>query len=177
VYNKLGYIFVMSTTRRPHDDQNYWNVIFSLFFICVLFVALWGIYRKFNSFPRSIPILDAFLLAFAAFRITRLVVYDKITRFFREWFVDAKEISHEGRVWVELTPVGRGFRHTVYDLLTCPWCVGLWSGLIVSYCLLYVPVGMVRGPLFGCVRGRFTPAALCKWVGLAGREPQTQRLH
>ena len=131
----------MSTTRRLKEDQNYWNMIFSGFFICVLFAALWAVYREFNSFPRSIPVLDALLLAFAAFRITRLVVYDKITRFFREWFVESREVSHEDKVWVEFRPVGHGFRNTMSDLLTCPWCVGLWSGLISSYVYFMYPWG------------------------------------
>ncbi len=129
----------MSTTRRLKEDQNYWNVIFSVFFICVLFLALWMLYRQLNSFPRSIPVFDAVLLAFASFRITRLVVYDKITRFFREWFVTKREVSQGDIDWVELSPLGRGFRHTMYDLLGCPWCVGLWSGLISCFFYFMYP--------------------------------------
>jgi hypothetical protein len=131
----------MSTTHRPKDDQNYWNIIFSVFFFCVVVVALWRLYSNFNTFPDGIAVFDAILLAFAAFRLTRLVVYDKITRFFREWFVEARDITHEGKTYVELRPIGHGFKHTIHDLLNCPWCVGLWAGLIVSYVYFMYPWG------------------------------------
>lgn len=122
-----------SPTRRPHEDQNLWNFIFSIFFVLVLVGALWAIYTNRGSWPTSISIFDAFLLVCAAFRITRLVVYDKITRFFREWFVHKTIVEHAGSKWVEMRPVEDGFRQTMADLLVCPWCVGLWSGLVVSF--------------------------------------------
>ncbi len=131
----------MSTTHRVHDDQNYWNMIFSVFFFCVLVVALWSIYKEFSSFPRSLSWLEVTMLSFASFRITRLVVYDKITRFFREWFVDKREVVYEGTRVVELTSPKDGFRQTIHDLLACPWCVGLWAGLISSYVYIMYPWG------------------------------------
>ncbi len=121
-------------TKRQKEDQNVWNFFFSLFFVGALVFCLYVLYSVHGQFPSSITFLDVALLSFAAFRITRLVVYDKITRFFREWFVSKKEVEENGVVWVELMPLPSGFRRTLHDLLQCPWCVGLWAGLIASFC-------------------------------------------
>ncbi len=82
----------------------------------------------------SVPPFDAVMMAFAAFRITRLIVYDKIARWFRELFADTREFEKDGVTWIEIKPYGSGFRHTVHDLLQCPWCIGVWSALVVVFC-------------------------------------------
>lgn len=119
-------------TYREPEDQNLWNLLFSVFFLGVLIAVLYSIWKVRGGFPTSAPVLDIVLMMFATFRVTRLVVYDKITRWFRELFVDKQHIEREGSVQVELRPFGKGIRHTIHDLLQCPWCIGIWSGLIVA---------------------------------------------
>ena len=64
----------------------------------------------------SVPPFDAVMIALATFRITRLVVYDKIMRWFRDLFEN-----------------GAGPLHTIRDLLQCPWCIGIWASLSVVF--------------------------------------------
>ncbi len=118
---------------RPKEDQNFWNFLFSVFFIIVLVAGLWAMQDMRGGFLTAVPVFDAVMMAFAAFRITRLVVYDKITRWFRELFARRTEIERGGVVYVEITPYASGFRNTVYDLLNCPWCIGIWSSAIVVF--------------------------------------------
>ena len=120
---------------RPKEDQNFWNFVFSVFFVLVLIGALLLIKAVRGSFLVSVDPFDAVLMAFASFRITRLVVYDKITRWFRELFVQRRVFGKDNQTYVEITTFGKGFRHTIYTLLGCPWCIGIWSGLavMVSY--------------------------------------------
>lgn len=120
-------------TQRPKEDQNMWNFLFSVFFIFVLVFAVWAIRDSNGGFPTSIPVFDFALLALAAFRITRLIVYDKIARWFRELFADTREFEEAGVAFVEIKPYGIGIRHTIHDLLQCPWCIGVWSALIVTF--------------------------------------------
>jgi hypothetical protein len=124
---------MQSTQIRPKEDQNFWNFVFSIFFIFVLIGALLLMRALRGGFLVSVPPFDAIMMAFAAFRITRLIVYDKITRWFRELFVQTKEIERDGKKWVEIIPFNQGFRHTVYDLLQCPWCIGFWAALAVVF--------------------------------------------
>lgn len=88
--------------------------MFSVFFLLVLAGALWWLYVINGALPQSIPVFDAILLALASLRLTRLIVYDKITLWFRALFARG-----EGPVAV------------MRDLLSCPWCVGFWAALAV----------------------------------------------
>lgn len=128
-------------TKRPKEDQNFWNFLFSLFFIVVLVAAAWYMQEARGGHLVYVPVFDAFILAFAAFRITRLVVYDKISRWFREWFMDRHEFEKDGKTWVEVRPFPKGFRHTVGDLLQCPWCIGVWASLVVVFVYFVFPWG------------------------------------
>ncbi len=125
--------------HRPKEDQNFWNFIFSVFFVIVLAAAVWEMRELRGGFLVSVPPFDAFMMAFATFRITRLVVYDKIARWFRELFADRREYEKDGVVWVEVRPYGSGFRHTIHDLLLCPWCIGIWAALAVMFFYFVFP--------------------------------------
>ena len=96
-------------------SENFWNFIFSVFFIFILIVALWYMKSVRGFYLGSVNPFDALLLALASFRVTRLVVYDKISRWFRDIF-DGTE---------------SGLAHTIHDLLACPWCIGFWSALVL----------------------------------------------
>ena len=99
-----------------HKVQNGWNFAFSVFFAAVLVLAVWYL-GSVGRLPATVPVWDAVLMAFATFRISRLIVYDRIARWFRELF------ARNG-----------GFFETIRDLLECPWCVGVWASLIVLFC-------------------------------------------
>jgi hypothetical protein len=120
--------------HRLKEDQNFWNFVFSAFFIGVLVAALWAMKEIRGGFLVSVPPFDGLLLALASFRITRLVVYDKIARWFRELFVHRRVYEKDGQTWVEIAPHRSGLMRTVSDLLQCPWCIGIWSSLIVVFC-------------------------------------------
>jgi hypothetical protein len=124
---------------RQKEDQNIWNFVLSLFFIGVLGASIWAIREGTGSYPSTIPVFDALVLSLAAFRITRLMVYDKIARWFRELFADTRRFEEGGASYVEVKPYGSGFRHTLYDLLQCPWCIGVWSALVVTFFYFMYP--------------------------------------
>jgi len=120
---------------RAKENQNLWNFILSIFFLAIVTIALWEVWGEHGSFPHSVSLFDATLMALAAFRVTRLMVYDKITRWFRELFVQKKYLVDEsGDEYVELIPYESGLLHTLHDLLGCPWCIGFWSSLVIVFC-------------------------------------------
>lgn len=130
-------------TYRRREDQNLWNFFFSVFFLMVLIAALYLIRYVRGGFPSSLPWLDLVLMAFATLRITRLIVYDKISRWFRELFMEKRCIEKQGSEWIELRPFEWGIRHTVYELLQCPWCISVWGALAVVLCYFIFPWGWV----------------------------------
>lgn len=126
--------------KRPKEDQNFWNFLASVVFVVALIVAMhevWGEHG--GAFPHAVPVFDAILMAFASFRITRLIVYDKIARWFRELFAKREEYVEDGVTYVRISSYQYGLRHTIYDLLQCPWCIGFWSALVIAFCYFIFP--------------------------------------
>jgi len=129
----------MVVTSRPKEDQNTWNILFSAFFVTALVGALYYMWSVYGAFPQTVPVFDAILMSLAAFRVTRLVVYDKITRWFRELFVEKIEFQKDGVTWVDIRSPHQGFFGTVHDLLGCPWCIGFWSAIVIAFSYFMFP--------------------------------------
>ena len=100
-----------------------WNVLLSVFFALLMVLGITWLVSE-NLIFYDIPTRDLFLITLAIFRLIRLFSYDVITKFIRDWFMDAKENS---------------FRHTVGALLNCPWCTGLWFSFIVVFFYFATP--------------------------------------
>ena len=111
-------------------DQYFWNIVFSLFFVSLVvsgtvIVQSVGIHNF-----HDIPLSDAIIITLATFRFTRLMVYDKITAFFREQFYNAKTLRGGA---VVLEKPARGPRRTLADLLSCPWCISVWGAATILF--------------------------------------------
>lgn len=117
-------------------DQYVWNFVFLIFFLVVVWVEL-GLLQKYGYRPvYSVTIADTVLITLASFRVIRLVVYDRIFGFFREQFWDVNLV--EGGEIV-LTKPPRGPRRTIADLLSCPWCFGMWAAAMVTFFYFLTP--------------------------------------
>ena len=125
---------------RLKDDQNYWNLVFSVIFAFLLVLSIWSFYHKYGGVPAVISPFDMILISLAIFRITRLFVYDKITQFFRDYFMNSREIAGaDGLAYIERRPYRGGPLRTISDLLSCPWCIGMWASLFVVYFYYTLP--------------------------------------
>ena len=102
---------------------DWWNIFFTVVFIALVYVAFEAATLS-GVTPQSVSVWDAFLMTLATFRLTRLVVYDAITRWIRNFFADAKEYTFLG---------------TVKTLINCPWCIGLWFAVIVAAAYFATP--------------------------------------
>ncbi|OGG47310.1 hypothetical protein A2671_00625 [Candidatus Kaiserbacteria bacterium RIFCSPHIGHO2_01_FULL_49_13] len=121
------------------DEQNLWNFLFLLFFIAVFGSGLWWLWGS-GRLPIAIDFFDSVLVVLAAFRLTRLFVYDRILQFFRDWFLDVSTVSEEGEVLILRNRASRGPRRTITELLGCPWCFGLWSAATVTFFYFATPL-------------------------------------
>ena len=90
--------------------------------------------------PRSIPLSDFLLITLATFRLTRLFVYDKITLWLRDLFIEKIETSTEGVIFVERVGFVNGPRRTISDLLNCPWCISVWFALLITFFYFLSPL-------------------------------------
>lgn len=116
-------------------DQYFWNVVFGIFFL-VLIVMGTIILQTESRIPLSeLTLTDYILVTLASWRLVRLFIYDAITKFFREQFWDVVKV---GRSYaLEKPKVGP--RRTLADLLSCPWCFGIWAAASVLFFYLLTP--------------------------------------
>lgn len=110
-------------------DQYFWNIIFGAFFLSLVVSGTIILEESPESALHDLSMFEFVLLSLATFRLTRLFVYDKITAFFREQFYDAKTLKSG----VILEKPTSGPRRTLADLLSCPWCFGIWAGATVVF--------------------------------------------
>lgn len=72
------------------------------------------------------------VLTLASFRLTRLLVYDKITEFIRRPFHHiVEETLPDGTTEEYIEIKGNGLRKWIGELLSCHWCTGIWSAIFL----------------------------------------------
>lgn len=118
-------------------DQYIWNIVFGLLFIGLVAFAVYWLDEQIMISRASLSVFDIFLITLAAFRLTRLFGYDTITKWFREQFWDSR-IDESGQL--ELVKPENGPRRTLADLMSCPWCLGLWFSSTVAFFYLLTPL-------------------------------------
>ncbi|XJZ28205.1 DUF1360 domain-containing protein [Bacillota bacterium Lsc_1132] len=80
----------------------------------------------------GVDFLDIIVIGLASFRLTRLIVFDKITEFIRIPFFDKiTEINEAGETDVYYTPKSTGIKKVIGELLSCYWCTGMWASLFL----------------------------------------------
>jgi Flp pilus assembly protein TadB len=117
-------------------DQYFWNIIFGIFFLCFLVMGTIILETEHYRDFATLTVLDYVIMALASHRLVRLFVYDAITKFFREQFYNA-EVNKRGEV-VLFKPQS-GPRRTLADLMSCPWCFGIWAAATVAFFYLLTP--------------------------------------
>ncbi|WP_171038246.1 DUF1360 domain-containing protein [Aquibacillus sediminis] len=71
------------------------------------------------------------MIILASYRLTHLIVFDKITEFIRNPFLTQKKDEHNEMKKVPKSNIGY--------LLTCYWCTGIWSAIFLGGIYLWIP--------------------------------------
>ncbi|MCA9366401.1 DUF1360 domain-containing protein [Candidatus Kaiserbacteria bacterium] len=118
-------------------DQYFWNFVFGIFFLILLGFAAIVIKSEGGVDLAAMTPMEFIILSLATLRFTRLFVYDHATKWLREQFWDAKKL----RTGYVLEKPKTGPRRTLADLMSCPWCFGVWSATVVLFLYSAVPYG------------------------------------
>lgn len=76
-------------------------------------------------------ILELLLFSLASFRLTRLLVFDKITAFIRKPFFEEMEVEENGKMEIYIVPKKTGLKGWIGELLNCYWCTGIWMAIFI----------------------------------------------
>lgn len=79
--------------------------------------------------------MEYVMLILASYRLTHLIVFDKITEFIRNPFMRKKKIVHQdGKEEFKKVPTSMfGY------LLNCYWCAGIWSAILLGGAYILFP--------------------------------------
>ncbi|MFS8630974.1 MAG: DUF1360 domain-containing protein [Bacillales bacterium] len=84
--------------------------------------------------------IEFFMFSLASFRLTRLIVFDKITEFLRAPFLQEEVIVNEdGEKEVYYVPKKGVIRNFIGELISCTWCTGIWASAALYLCYLFYP--------------------------------------
>ena len=110
-----------------NTNQNAWNFT-SLFVYFILLIIVAALVESEDVDISEIKTKDLIIMMLATYRLTRIVVFEKIFKFFRD-FVKART-KHP-------------LLNTLRFIITCPWCMGVWMALIVVLLFFVIPYGKI----------------------------------
>jgi len=101
------------------------NFISSIAYLSVFIASVWLI-RNAGIGIDQISAVDAIVLVLATYRISRMIVYEKIFSLVR-YFISKNS--------------GKALFASVNNLITCPWCTAVWIALFLFDIYWLVPYG------------------------------------
>lgn len=110
--------------ERKHQAWNFWSVF--VFFGAVVLV---GHFLKREGIDiRDLTMKEAVLVILASYRTTRILVFEKIFKYFRDAMKKRESLYVIG---------------TIHSMITCPWCAGVWVTLIIIVFYFLIPYGVL----------------------------------
>lgn len=96
-----------------------------VYFALLLFV---GFLLKRKGFSvTDLSVREIIIIMLASYRLTRILVFEKILKFFRDF------VKSNQRYYI---------LNTVRFIITCPWCAGVWITLIIIVFYYLIPYGI-----------------------------------
>jgi uncharacterized protein DUF1360 len=111
--------------------------LFATAFNGALAAAVMAAKRSGRDLPERVEAQDLVLIGAASHKLSRLVAKKKITSFVRAPFTELQ--GKGGPAELEEKARGSGLRRAAGELLTCPYCLGLWASGAFHAGLLFAP--------------------------------------
>ncbi len=140
-----------------------------------LFLAVFGAFSFFQSKKKKsfkpTP-FELTQLAFASYRLGRMVAYDKIFETYRAPF--AQTVQDPSGAGDTTEPRGAGAREVIGELITCPICIGTWIAAALVYFLNLFPAAartlLAITSSIGIAEFLNAATEAFQWLGQAERE-------
>jgi hypothetical protein len=150
----LRNFFSMNNTR-----ENAWN--FASLFLFFALAAVTGYFMKAGNIDiNDISTTELIILTLAIYRVTRVVVFEKIFKYFRDF------VKANNRVY---------FMRTLCFIITCPWCAGVWIALIMVVFYYFIPYGVLLVYIMALSGVASFLVMLSNYLGLGVYEKEKKR--
>jgi uncharacterized protein DUF1360 len=107
--------------------------IFNALFAGALLLAR----RRGRELPEGVGAADLVTIGVASHKLSRVIAKDKVTSPLRAPFTELEEEA--GPSELEESARGTGARRAIGELLSCPYCLGLWVVAAFAVGLLFAP--------------------------------------
>ena len=111
-------------SEGKHSAWNFWSA-FVYFGLVVL--TGWLLERQ-GIDIREMKLKEAVLIILATYRLTRVLVFEKIFKYLRDLLKSRQHLYVIG---------------TLNSIATCPWCAGIWVSLLMLVFYYLIPYGIV----------------------------------
>jgi len=111
-------------SERKHQAWNFWSAFF--FFGMILLVGY--LLEQKGVDIREMTFKEALVIILASYRMTRILVFEKIFKYLRDVLKKRENLYVIG---------------TLSSIITCPWCAGVWVTLTIVVFYFLVPYGVV----------------------------------
>ena len=100
-----------------------------------LTAAFWTVFAAFllanrDRIPERIPFGDVVRVALSSYKISRVVAKEEVTAFVRAPVTEDPDAQK---------PKREGVARVLGEMVTCPYCIGLWIASTLSYGLVVFP--------------------------------------
>lgn len=110
--------------ERKHQAWNFWSAF--VFFGAMILVGY--LLRQKGVDISELTFKEALFIVLATYRMTRILVFEKIFKYFRDALKKREDLYVIG---------------TLSSIITCPWCAGVWVTLVIIVFYFLVPYGVV----------------------------------
>jgi hypothetical protein len=122
----------------PDEERPLWGYVRVMSTYAAVVVGLGGVVAlRRPSLPERPAARDLALVAAATAKLSRLLTRDSVTSPLRAPFTRFEGAAGSAEVSEEVR--GSGLRHSIGELLTCPFCVSQWVATGFTYGLLLAP--------------------------------------
>lgn len=98
------------------ENEKRWNIFFFFLYPAIAVWLFSLLISVRGDMPTSLPAWDAFIIILAIFRLIRLFVYDRITKFIRDWFEEIPKLPNSS---IPLTPEERARLLAIGPVCAC----------------------------------------------------------
>jgi len=111
-------------SERKHQAWNFWSafVFFGLVVLVGYLLDIKGVEIE------EITLKEAIVIILASYRMTRILVFEKIFKYFRDMLKRREDLYLIG---------------TLSSIITCPWCAGVWVTLTIIVFYFLIPFGVL----------------------------------
>lgn len=141
---------------ETNNQQKRWNFWATLFYILCVAGLGFTLDRKEVSLA-DFTLGNIILMILATYRLTRILVFDKIFKLFRDFFRTRQRLY---------------FFFVIKEIITCPWCAGVWVALVIVAIFFLVPYGELFVVLLGISGVATFVVILVNYIGLSTEEKQ-----